>query len=179
MTGWRAFRGCLGSRTSSSRAGSPTKASHTWKGCDAVPCQPGQPARGDQRARRCGAQGPQPVDPNTAIYPREEGRSAPPAVGQPAPEIEVEAFNGNKIRLGGLQGKVVLLYFWATWCSPCLADTPKFKAFIEGCRGKDGLFEAISLSLDEDAHWAKRHAQRNGLDWPQAWVGTNSPACSG
>ena len=36
------------------------------------------------------------------------------------------------------RGKVVLLYFWATWCSPCLADTPKLKAFIEGCRGKDG-----------------------------------------
>jgi len=112
-------------------------------------------------------------------YPRGKALApSPPAVGQAAPDVEVEAFDGKKIRLSELKGKVVLLYFWATWCSSCLADTPKLKAFIEGCRGGVGLFEAISLSLDEDAHWAKRHALRNGLGWPQAWVGTNSPACS-
>ena len=111
-------------------------------------------------------------------YTHAKKASPPPlAVGQPAPEIEVEAFDGNQIRLSKLKGKVVLLYFWATWCSTCLADTPKLKAFIGECRGKDGLFEAISLSLDEDAHWAKRHAERSGLGWPQAWVGVHSPAC--
>jgi Leucine-rich repeat (LRR) protein/thiol-disulfide isomerase/thioredoxin len=102
----------------------------------------------------------------------------PPAIGQLAPEFEVAAFNGKKIRLGGLRGRVTLLYFWATWCSPCLADTPKLKAFIYECRAHVGLFEAISLSVDEDSHWAIRHAERNGLGWPQVWVGRDSPVCS-
>jgi RNA polymerase sigma factor (sigma-70 family) len=113
-------------------------------------------------------------------YPRKrDGDPPPPVVGHVAPQLEVEAFDGKKLRLGELRGKVVLLYFWATWCTPCLAETPRLKAFIEESRrGNSGSFEAISLSLDEDAHWARRHVQRNKLSWPQAWVGANSPACA-
>jgi RNA polymerase sigma factor (sigma-70 family) len=136
-------------------------------------CQPG--AISDEAAAWLKARNP--AIQVMAYNSRRKGDPNPPAVAQNAPDVELETFDGKKLRLSELKGKVVLLHFWATWCTPCLKETPQVKAFIEARRDEDKSFEAVSLSFDEDAHWAKRHAQRNELSWPQAWVGANSPAC--
>ena len=38
--------------------------------------------------------------------------------GMEAPDFIVEMFDGQKVRLSDLRGKVVLVNFWATWCPP-------------------------------------------------------------
>jgi peroxiredoxin len=39
--------------------------------------------------------------------------------GDKAPDFSVEMLDGSTVTLSSLQGKPVLLIFWATWCPPC------------------------------------------------------------
>ena len=49
-----------------------------------------------------------------------------------APDFSLAALNGSEISLSDLQGKPVILNFWASWCPPCRAEMPAFQeAWLE------------------------------------------------
>ena len=51
-------------------------------------------------------------------------------IGSPAPDFELDSLDGT-VRLSELQGKVILINFWATWCGPCTLEMPLFQRFLE------------------------------------------------
>jgi thiol-disulfide isomerase/thioredoxin len=92
--------------------------------------------------------------------PKEAGRAL-------APDFEVTALSGDKIRLDDLAGKVVVMDFWATWCPPCRASVPELKALTQ--KYPHDELVVISFSADkEEQSWKTFIAQKN-MDWAQYW----------
>ena len=51
-----------------------------------------------------------------------------PYAGFRAPEISLQTLEGGAVSLADLQGKVVIVNFWATWCTPCRLEMPALQA---------------------------------------------------
>jgi peroxiredoxin len=76
------------------------------------------------------------------------------AEGQPAPEINLPSPSGEYIKLSSLKGKVVLIDFWASWCSPCRRENPNVVRLYNKYN-KNG-FEIYGVSLDkEKSKWVQ------------------------
>ncbi len=76
------------------------------------------------------------------------------AIGSHAPEIALQSPEGNIIKLSSLKGKVVLIDFWASWCSPCRRDNPHNVKLYQ--KYKDKGFEIYAVSLDKTkSDWVK------------------------
>lgn len=77
-------------------------------------------------------------------------RAAPPppvaAVQAPAsvPPLDLERLQGGRVTLAALQGKVVVIDFWATWCPPCRAEMPWLVQMAKRLEAKGVAFVAIS-----------------------------------
>ena len=85
--------------------------------------------------------------------------------GDEAPDFTVEMFDGQKIALSSLRGKVVLLNFWATWCPPCRQELTRVEAdLIDRFAGRDFVFLPVSRGETREAVAAFREKQ--GYDFP-------------
>ena len=71
--------------------------------------------------------------------------------GAQAPDFTVEMFDGTKVTLSELKGKVVLVNFWATWCPPCRNELARVeKEIIERFKGQEFVFLPISRGESKD-----------------------------
>lgn len=108
------------------------------------------------------------------------------SLGKPYIDFEASILDkksafSNKARLSTYvqANKVVLLDFWASWCTPCLNELPNLKSAYKRFKSKG--FEIVSVSVDDEtADWIKA-VKDNGMDWVQLWNGDaddiqNSPA---
>jgi peroxiredoxin len=91
------------------------------------------------------------------------------AAGHECPAVAFTAFDGKKIDLKELRGKVVLLDFWATWCGPCVGKIPEIKQLYQA--GHDRGLEVLGISLDDDREKLAAFLKKNDLPWPQDFDG--------
>lgn len=96
-----------------------------------------------------------------------EARS--PAEGLPAPPVEARLLNGVNLAPADYSGKVLLVNFWATWCSPCRAEMPALETFYAKHHA-EGL-EVIAISLDDPKDEAKVREVMRAYTFPAALAG--------
>lgn len=65
-----------------------------------------------------------------------------------APNFNLTASNGSRLRLSDYKGKIILLDFWATWCQPCRRGIPDLVELKNEYKNK--AFEIIGISLDQE-----------------------------
>lgn len=71
---------------------------------------------------------------------------SPVKIGETAPDFLLTDINGKNIALSSYRGKIILLEFWAAWCSPCRAAVPALVQMQE--RYRDKGFVVLSVSMD-------------------------------
>ena len=65
---------------------------------------------------------------------------------RPLPELSFVDGGGKEVRLSDLNGKVILLNIWATWCPPCREEMPALDRLEARLGG--ATFRVVPLSID-------------------------------
>jgi peroxiredoxin len=65
----------------------------------------------------------------------------------PAPALTLVDLSGNKIETPSYAGKVVLINFWAAWCTPCAEEIPQLVALQDKYRAQG--FQVIGISMED------------------------------
>ncbi|MCH6257628.1 TlpA family protein disulfide reductase [Puniceicoccaceae bacterium K14] len=87
------------------------------------------------------------------------------AIGSRAPALQGVDLDGTPHTLEQYRGKVILVDFWASWCTPCRVENQFYKELIE-TYSKHG-FDLFAVNMDTSVSSWKRASQRDQITWPQ------------
>ena len=81
-----------------------------------------------------------------------------------AADFQLDLLSGGELNLSDLQGKVVVLNFWASWCPPCRAEMPSFESIYQEYSDRGVVFVGVAVSDTEDE--AREFAEKVGVTYP-------------
>ncbi|OQA01742.1 MAG: Thiol-disulfide oxidoreductase ResA [Bacteroidetes bacterium ADurb.Bin408] len=94
---------------------------------------------------------------------QKEEAAARLAIGNMAPDIQLNDTQGNTVALSSLKGQVVLLDFWASWCAPCRELNPQLKKLYGKFASKGFQIYAVSFDRDKQS-WIKA-VEMDKMNW--------------
>jgi peroxiredoxin len=97
-------------------------------------------------------------------------------VGQRAPDFTLKTLDGGMVTLSDLQGKPVLLNFWASWCPPCRAEMPDLVRVYEVRKADNLVVLAINLTYQDTIPDAQAFVKEFKMPFPVLLDATGSVA---
>jgi thiol-disulfide isomerase/thioredoxin len=77
---------------------------------------------------------------------------------------QFKTIDGESLTLASLQGQVVVLNFWASWCAPCRKELPALDALQASIAGQGG--RVVAISIDNDLQNVTRFRKAHALKLP-------------
>jgi thiol-disulfide isomerase/thioredoxin len=87
-----------------------------------------------------------------------------------APDFTLQSLNDSSYTLSKMEGKVVLINFWATWCGPCRMEIPEFNELQKSYHEK-GL-EILGISVSDNKKQLKNFTKSFTVDYPMLYGST-------
>jgi peroxiredoxin len=100
--------------------------------------------------------------------------AALPAAGATAPDFAAKSDSGRNVRLSELRGQVVLINFWASWCSPCRQELPLLNKIYTQYRSAG--FVLLAVNVDDNRKDADTMLKRLNLRFPTLFDGGKNVA---
>ena len=89
-----------------------------------------------------------------------------PREGFLAPDFTLLTTTGESVTLSGLQGTVVIVNLWASWCSPCRAEMPALQRVYEDYQDRGVEVLAINTTFQDSEVDAKAFMEEMNLSFP-------------
>ncbi|RYY72176.1 MAG: TlpA family protein disulfide reductase [Comamonadaceae bacterium] len=96
------------------------------------------------------------------------------AVGSPLPLADLPLVEGGTFRAAQAEGRVTVVYWWASWCPFCAEMSPHVDRLWQSQRDR-GL-AVLGISVDKTLEPAREYRARKGLVFPSAWLPAGAPA---
>jgi len=106
---------------------------------------------------------PADVPPGGPADVKAPGPLADDLLGQRRPDFILNDTEGNPVSADDFDGRVWLVNFWATWCTPCVEEMPMLSE-LQGQFANEGV-KIVGIALD-DAERAADFASDLGIDYP-------------
>lgn len=95
------------------------------------------------------------------VAPDEKPVAAEIATGKPAPDFTLKNLSGEDVSLSDYKGKIVLLNFWATWCTYCDKEMPDLQKLD---KENDDLV-VLAVDVMEDKAIVEDYIKEGGYDF--------------
>jgi len=89
---------------------------------------------------------------------------APLEIGDPAVDFTLPRLDSGEIALKDYRHHVIVVNFWATWCPPCIEETPSLEKFAE--QVKPYGVDVIGVSVDQDPEALEKFIRDYHLTYP-------------
>ena len=91
-------------------------------------------------------------------------QQGPIGVGSQVPDLTFTTFEGDTIDLRDLEGQVVVINFWASWCKPCEQEALELEQAYQVYKDQGVVFLGVDY-VDTETE-ARQYLEKFGITYP-------------